>query len=206
MTNDGKKIKNYFSNNKFKKKITDVEYDNIIKRMMRPLFREALEKNLLDQADCISRTRTIYGLRADNYAGAEINYKVGKDGFIRYTPVVTTILNFTKHEIVIYQCVFDPITENALNQCTWTYFYNEIVSLETKEVSKTRELLTPTQKIFYDIPIIKLFIKGVPEQFNLSKKFLAPMLFFLCFPCIFFLNEFKKILPIGTMVLNSIML
>ncbi|MDC8003102.1 hypothetical protein POV27_03515 [Aureisphaera galaxeae] len=172
MTPNGKKIKNYFSKNALTKKITDQEFDTLIKKAMNPLHDRALEKTLLHEKDCVSKTRIIYGLKVYDYAGAEINYKVGKDGYIRYIPIVATILNFTQHEIIIYQCVFDPITENALNECTWTYFYKEVVSLETKEISKTKEWLSPTQKIFYKVPLIKLFIKGVPKQYNVSKKFI----------------------------------
>ena len=173
MTTNGKKIKNYFSKYTLSRRITDNEYDALIRKAIEPLFDRALEKTLLDSSDCVRKCRLISGIpKAFNSGGSEQNFKKGKDGYVRYIPIEITILNFTQHEIVIYQCVFDPITENALNESTLTYFYQDIVSIETQRESKTKRIFTIIERVLKKIPLIKLFIKGRQKRYNASEKFI----------------------------------
>ena len=172
MTTNGKKIKRYFSKNLAFNKISDREFDHLVLKAMEPLYDRALEKTLLDREDCIRKPKRICGLQVSHNGGIEFKYKKGDDGYVRYIPIAVTILNFTPHEIVIYQCVLDPTTEKALNESTWTYFYEEVVSIETREVSTTKEKLSTVKKVINEIPIIKKLVKGTHEQYNLSKKFM----------------------------------
>ncbi|MEM8999744.1 MAG: hypothetical protein AAGB24_05725 [Bacteroidota bacterium] len=172
MTKRGKKIKKYFAKGLLQMKIKDEEFDRLIKEAIHPLFRRALEKTMVYSEDCISESRIIYGLNTSNSVGIEFQFKMGKDGYFRYIPIVVTILNFTSHEVVIYQSLFDPTVEKAFNECTRTYFYEDVVSIETREVAKTREKLTPVKKALNKLPVVKVFVKGNEEQYNASKKFI----------------------------------
>ncbi|MBC8755982.1 hypothetical protein H2O64_14990 [Kordia sp. YSTF-M3] len=172
MTTNGKKIENYFSKSIFSKSITDTEFDDLIWKSIQPLYRRALEKTSLDESDCIRESKLIIGIKgAGKYEDIEFNFKKGKDGFIRYIPKVITIINFTQHELVIYQCVFDPTTGQPLNESTKTYFYDDIVSIETETKSKSKQIFSPTEKVFKKIPIAKLFVEGEKKTYNVSETF-----------------------------------
>ncbi|WP_299677195.1 hypothetical protein [uncultured Dokdonia sp.] len=173
MTSNGEKILNYFKQGTFTfKKVTDEEFDELIQRAIAPLQKVALQKTLLHESECIRDSEMLFGPARAKNSLLEHHFKKGKDGLVRYTPIVVTIMNFTEHELVIYKCVFDPITETALNQSTWTYFYKEIVSIETKEPSRTGEFLTSTQKVLAKVPLIELLVKGKQKHFNVSKEFI----------------------------------
>lgn len=170
MTSNGKKIKNYFK--KFNlSRISDQEFDRLIDRSMEGLFDRALKKTLLDADECIRDPKMITGLKVKDYGGAEINYRKGKDGYIRYIPKVVSVLNFTQHEIVIYQCVFDPTKEIALNETTFAVFYDHVVSLETRSLAREITKYSNTEKIMNKIPGIKKLTSGTKNHYNVSKKF-----------------------------------
>ena len=179
MKSAGKKIKKYFSKSLIGK-ISDQEYDKLIDQLTKPLHNRALAKTLLDSRDRVrppvgfkGPILSLFGITASRVGGAEFNYKKGRDGYIRYTPIGITIINFTQHEIIAYQCVFDPITGNALNESTCSYFYQDVISLETRTESKAKEEISNGKKIFRKIPLIKKLIgKGNVKQYDVSEKFI----------------------------------
>ncbi|WP_075343822.1 hypothetical protein [Tenacibaculum agarivorans] len=173
MTQNGKKIFKYFSKGfSLTKKITSQEYDELIDQAVFPLYKKALKKTLLDSSECKRKPEMFFAPTSAKKSLGERHFKKGEDNVLRFIPIVVTIMNFTAHELVIYQCLFDPTTEVALNESTWTYFYKEIVSLETKQDSGEGEFLTPTKKMLYKIPVVNLFIKGKHKQFNVSQEFI----------------------------------
>ncbi len=172
MTKNGRKIKRYFNTHLLQKRTTDAEFDKLLQAAIQPLFGRALEKTMLSKEDCVRESKAIYGLDNYNSIGIEFQYKMGKDRYFRYLPILVTILNFTAHEVIIYQCLFDPTVEKAFNECTWTYFYEEVVSIETRETAKMREKLSPTAQVLQKIPVVKVFVKRGKEQYNASKKFI----------------------------------
>ncbi|WP_024770000.1 hypothetical protein [Aquimarina macrocephali] len=173
MTSNGKKIKQYFSKSILTSKISDNEFDTLLNESISKLFDRALTKTLLDKNDCLRTPRRITGPKMYDIGGAEFKLKKGKDNFIRYIPIGITIINFTQHEIVFYQCVFDPITENPLNESTSSYFYTDVVSIETKSESVTHEEFTFGEKVVNEIPLIgKLINNGTIHQYNVSEKFI----------------------------------
>ncbi|WP_298511187.1 hypothetical protein [uncultured Kordia sp.] len=170
MTLNGRKIKNYFKKYSFSR-ISDQEFDKLVRESMKGLNDRALAKTLIDPNDCIRQPKMITGLKAKDFGGAEANYRKGKDGYIRYIPKVVTILNFTLNEIVIYQCVFDPTKEIALNESTFAVFYEHVVSIETITDSRGDTTYSTVEKLMNKIPVIKNFIEGELNHVNVSKKF-----------------------------------
>lgn len=173
MTPNGKKILSYFKKGiSFSKNVTDKEFDELINKVITPLQKRALEKTLLDESECKRDSEMLFGPSRSKNSLVERYFKKGEDDYVRYIPLVVTILNFTEHELVIYKCVFDPTTEIALNESTWTYFYKEIVSIETTEESRTGEFLSPVKYALSKVPFIELLIKGEQKHFNVSKEFI----------------------------------
>ena len=43
----------------------------------------------------------------------------------------------TQHQIISFQCSFDLLTGNCLNESTDEYFYKDVVSVATKTISLT---------------------------------------------------------------------
>lgn len=174
MTESGKRIKAYFSKGIIRRKRPDdKEFDSLVHLSTRDLFNQALRKTGLDSDDCIRGPVIIIGPRLQDRGGIEFAVKKGKDDLIRYIPLGVTIINFTVDELVVYQCVFDPTTENSLNESTFEYYYNDIVSLETRTESYTKREYNLVEKIINNISILKNIVStGKVEQHNLAEKFL----------------------------------
>lgn len=173
MTSNGKKIKQYFSSSFLNSKISDEEFDHLIDQSIIKLYDRAIHKTVLDKDECIRKPIRMIGPRIYNIGGAEFKMKNGKDNFIRYIPLGITIINFTQNEIVFYECVFDPINENPLNESTSSYFYSDVVSIETKSESVTTEEFSFGEKVINEIPLIgKLINNGTISQYNISEKFI----------------------------------
>ncbi|NMH87981.1 hypothetical protein [Flavivirga algicola] len=173
LTPNGKKILNYYSKSVLKSKIKDEEYDNLIKESLQGLYDISLKMVDLDPGDCISRSVMIQG--PPNFKrlnGLEFKIKKGKDNLLRFLPLGITIYNFTDHSLTAYQCMFDPTTSNALNEATYEYFYNDIVSFET--VTESGSLIDNDwkDKIIKKIPVLKSVIDtGKIIQYDDTQKF-----------------------------------
>ena len=50
----------------------------------------------------------------------------------RFTPVDVSVLNFTEHQLISYQCGLDSMTGDPRSESTGEYFYNDIVSVSTE--------------------------------------------------------------------------
>ncbi|MCI4670927.1 MAG: hypothetical protein MRZ79_22515 [Bacteroidia bacterium] len=172
VTKNGKIIKNYFSDSIFTSGPKDKEVDKLIEKSYEGLYDKALAKASINASDCIRPSVIITGPKLNNLGGAEFSIKKGKDNYIRYIPLGITIINFLPHQLVAYQCVFDPTTENALNESTLEYFYKDVVALETKTISRTEKTYTFSEKVINKIPVIKkLFDTGKVEQYNDAEIF-----------------------------------
>ncbi len=173
LTPNGKKILNYYSKSVLKSRIKEEEYDAIIRESLQGLFDISLKMVDLHQDDCISRSVMIMG--PPNFKrlnGLEFNIKKGKDNLLRFFPLGVTIYNFTDHSLVAYQCMFDPTTNNALNEGTFEYFYNDIVSFETITESGSLVDNDWKDKIIKKIPILKSVVNtGKIIQYDNTQKF-----------------------------------
>jgi len=174
LTDRGKKILNYFSTSLLKSRISDQEYDALVRESIQILFPRALHLVGLDPEDCIHREQMIISPPNIRRIGdLEFQMKKGKDNYLRYIPVCVTIYNFTNHSLVAYQCIFDPTTDNSLNESTFEYFYNDIVSFETITESGSFIDYTWKEKIIKSLPILRsLMNTGNVYQYDFSREFI----------------------------------
>jgi len=119
------------------KKPSDSEMDKYIAEDLSVAKSKSLQKTSMDESELVGESVVVTGPRFWNTAGADILYKKGKDGRLRFTPINITVLNMTQHQIVTYQCCLDMTTGNYLNESTDEYFYKDIVSVATKTESKS---------------------------------------------------------------------
>ncbi|MEZ4773717.1 MAG: hypothetical protein R3D00_11090 [Bacteroidia bacterium] len=172
ITEKGKKIKNYFSKSFMASRPSDEQYDSWVNEDLNQLWDRAMIKTNLDRSDCIRQPVMITGPRLFNIGGAHVGVRKGKDDFIRFIPIGVTIINFTAHQLVIYQCAFDPTTSNSLAESTHEYFYQDIVSLETITESRTEKSYTFSEQVLLEIPLLKGLAQGKVEQYNDAETFI----------------------------------
>ncbi|WP_394747115.1 hypothetical protein [Spongiimicrobium salis] len=173
LTPKGKKIANYYSKNILKSRPSDTDYDRLIRESVQFLFDRSLDLTDLDSEDSIHDPVMIIGLpHLENLNGLTFEIQKGKDNFFRFIPLGITIYNFTDHSLIAYQCTFDPRTNNALNEGTFEYFYNEIVSFETFSESGTVTDYNWRDKIVNSIPLLDSLIRtGKIHQYDYTQKF-----------------------------------
>lgn len=171
---NGKKILNYYSKSVFKNKPSDDEYDTLIKESVKGLYSTSLKMVSIHPDDCISRSVIIYGPpNFEKLNGLEFMIKKRKDNYIRFIPLGITVYNFTEHSLVAYQCTYDPTTNNSLNESTFEYFYNDIVSFHTITESGSSIDYDWKDKIFKGIPILKSILDtGKIIQYDYNQKFI----------------------------------
>ncbi len=118
-------------------KASDAQMDACIREDMKNLQTRALAKTGIDASEIVAECVTVYGPRFWKIGGAEIGIKKGNDGVVRFMPIGVTVINFTAHQLVAYQCALDLTTGNVLSESTDEYFYRDIVSVSTKSESRT---------------------------------------------------------------------
>lgn len=96
------------------------------------LLGRSLSKTGTDPSELIAEPVIVTEPRPEDIAHAQRASRRGKDNVLRFTPINVTVLNFTAHQLVIYSCVLDVLTGNALNEGTDEYFYGDVVSVSTK--------------------------------------------------------------------------
>ncbi len=149
------------------KKPSDAEMDAWIKEDMENLPGRALAKAGLDPAELIAKSVTVYGPRFWNVGGAEVGIKKGDDGIVRFMPIEVTVIHFTVHQLVSYQCVLDLTTGNPLSESTDEYFYRDVVSVSTQSESLTLEGIDPKLS---SGPLAALMVGG-KLQLNAAETF-----------------------------------
>ncbi|MDN5214717.1 hypothetical protein QQ020_21745 [Fulvivirgaceae bacterium BMA12] len=174
MTSNGKKIQDYFAKGVRFKRITDDEFDQLIHEALQKVYPTALERLSLDEKDTIKKSVWISGPPdLDKLDGTELKIKKGKDKIIRFIPIGVTIYNFSPHAILAYQCSLDPVYENAMNECTHEFFYNDIVSFQTLTESGSATKLNWGEKVVNKIPLIGSFFSlGKKIQFDKKLQFI----------------------------------
>jgi len=140
----------------------DIDLENISTR--------ALNKTSLHEDDLTSDSVYVIGPRFWDIAGAKINIRKGKDNVIRYTPVGVTIIFFTQHQLVGYQCALDLYTGHPLSESSDEYFYRDIVAVTTKTESETFNLTKKEIKAFKKTFLEKL-VKNDTLHFKMAEKF-----------------------------------
>ena len=126
------------------KKPTDAQMDQYIAEDLEIVKNKSLAKSDIDASQLVSDVLILTGFRLDNAAGAVYQWKKGKDGVTRFTPINFTSIIMTEHQLVTYNAVLDLFTGNALNETTDEYFYKDVVSVSTETSSGTFK--DPTSK------------------------------------------------------------
>ena len=99
---------------------------------LRSIEAQALAKSGLDRESLVRDSVVVYGPRFRNTGGAKFGFRKGQDMKARFTPIDVSVLNFTEHQLVAYQCSLDFITGDPRSECVDEYFYNDIVSVSTQ--------------------------------------------------------------------------
>ncbi|MDX1905492.1 MAG: hypothetical protein SF053_00550 [Bacteroidia bacterium] len=172
ITEKGKRIKSYFSTSMLASRPGDEQVDNWIQEDLNQLWVRALIKTHLDESATVRNPVMIIGPRLINTGGAPFGVRKGKDNYIRYMPIGATIINFTQHQLVIYQCALDLTTSNPLAESTHEFFYRDIVSLETITESRTETSYSFTEQLLAEIPLLKNLAQGKVEQYNSAETFI----------------------------------
>lgn len=105
------------------------QMDTWLREDLASLHPKALRACSIDATEQVRDPVIIVGPRYRNLGGAEFAIRRSADKKIRYTPVNVTIINFTQHQLVLYQCCYDRTTGKALNEGVHEYFYDDVVSV-----------------------------------------------------------------------------
>lgn len=119
------------------KQPTDQQMDEYIAEDLLTVTNKSLSKSDVDRSQLVSELLTLTGFRIENAAGAEYNWKKGKDGIARFTPINFTAIIMTENQLVTYNSALDLMTGNSLNETTDEYFYKDVVSVSTETSSAT---------------------------------------------------------------------
>jgi hypothetical protein len=154
----------------WKKKPADRQMDAWLDEELQHMHTRALEKTGLDTSELVAEAVLLTGLRFWNIGGAEIGIRKGKDEIVRFTPIGITVINFTEHQIVAYQCALDMMTGNPLNESTDEYFYRDVVAVSTQTESMTWDKAMLSSAGLAKTPLASL-VKHGRLQFNAAKMF-----------------------------------
>jgi len=153
------------------KKPTDAEFDAMRNKDISEVEKLALKKLNLTEYDMVREPVVIYSPRFWNIAGAEIGFKKGKDNIVRYMPIDITIIAFTEHKLIIYQCVLDLTTGRPLNVCVKKFFYEDIVAIETMSEAQTIHSSDLSKRYKEQFPEHKKYLEDGKLQLNSVEQF-----------------------------------
>jgi hypothetical protein len=122
------------------KKPTDKQIDQFIAEDILSLKYSSLKKMGVDGSQLARESMDLKSWRLWETGGAQVKFKKGKDGVIRYTPIDVIWLHFGKDQLMVYRCALDILKGTPLSVSTDEYFYKDIVSLSTKTESQTRSV------------------------------------------------------------------
>ena len=151
-------------------KPSDEEMDAWIQEDLKEVRTRALGKTGLDPSELIAEPVIVYGPRFWNIGGAEVGIKKGKDDIVRFMPLGVTVINFTPHQLLAYQCALDLTTGNSLSERTDEYFYRDVVSVSTQSKTFTWDRAALSANARSVRQLAPLLIGG-KLQFNAAEVF-----------------------------------
>lgn len=110
---------------------SDAEIEQWTQEDLKKLNQRSLEKMGIDASEMVAEGVIITGPRLSNLGPAKFGYRKGKDNILRFTPINSTIINFTQNQLLVYRCALDLISGNPVNEATDEYFYRDVVSVQT---------------------------------------------------------------------------
>jgi hypothetical protein len=153
------------------KKPTDAEMDTWTDEDLALLKGRALEKSGLHESELIRDSVMVVSPRFWLIGGAAVGIKKGRDNIVRYIPVGATVIQFTEHQLVTYQCALDLTTGNFLSESVDEYFYVDIVNVSTRSRSMTIDESTISNKFMNANPLIKKHVVNGKLQLNAAEVF-----------------------------------
>jgi hypothetical protein len=150
---------------------TDAEMDAWVREDLDNLTTRVLEKSSLDASQQIRKPVTITSPRLRDLGGARFGICRGRDRKLRFTPMHTTVINFTEHQLVLYQCALDLMTGKPLNECVDEYFYQDVVSVSTESQSLTLAAAELDQTVMARWPGIRGAMVDGRLQLNRAETF-----------------------------------
>jgi len=150
---------------------SDEEFDAMRANDISEVEKLALQKLNLTEYDMVREPVIIYSPRWWNIAGAEVGVKKGKDNIFRYMPIEVTIIGFTEHKLVIYQCVLDLTTGKPLNVNIKKFFYKDIVATETRSETQTIRVSDISTRFKEQFPDYKKHLENDKLQLNAVEQF-----------------------------------
>src|SRR6266566_3885044 len=81
-----------------------------------------------------------------------------------------SVINFTAHQLMAYQCALDLTTGNCLSEGTDEYFYRDVVSASTQSKSKTYEEAEIGKELSHGL--LKDLMTAGKLQFNAAQMFI----------------------------------
>jgi len=132
-------------------RLSDSDIDNQFQADLRQIEQHALDKLGLDKGE-LSEARkeplTLSGPIVWSTTGVntkDILWKKGKDDIVRFAINRITVIYFTENLLGAYGCDFNFIKNVMLNEATDQYYYQDIVSVSTKETSTSYTLPNGTK-------------------------------------------------------------
>jgi hypothetical protein len=115
---------------------SDAEIDAMVSTDITALKRRALERCHLEAETDEKRNETIrdpeiiFGIpfRLRPARRVRFGFRRGSDGIVRFTPLHVSIVNFTAHQLLVYQCALDLMTGERLNESCDEFFYTHVAS------------------------------------------------------------------------------
>jgi hypothetical protein len=131
---------------------SDADFDALTGEDIAKVKDWALERTDLAPGETIRDPVVIVGPRFRHLGGAQFGFRRGTDGQARFTPLNVTIINFTEHQLVTYQCALDLITGKPLNERSEEFFYTDVVSVALRSDAFTYEVADLDPKILARVP------------------------------------------------------
>jgi hypothetical protein len=122
---------------------TDDQVDTWLREDIANIVPNALTKCGLESADLVGEPLVITGPVYWSVTGIDkidLLYKKGKDGYARFSVYDVTIIFLTDQRLTSYRCDFNLLKNVWLNEATTEYFYQDVVSVSTREVSTSYTL------------------------------------------------------------------
>lgn len=132
----------------------------------------ALERCQLDPGDTIKDPDIITSIRLRSFGKAFFGVRRGRDHLLRFTPIHVVVINYTKHQLVMYQCALDLTTGVPLNERVDEYFYKDIVSVTTASQVLTLPRGEVDDKIFARFPGLEKTMIGDNLQLKCAESFI----------------------------------
>lgn len=156
----------------FQAQPSDAQMDSWLEEDLENLEPRALAKGGLDPSDRVRDSVLVIGPRFSGLGGADFGFRRGADGRARFTPVDVTLINFTEHQLVVYQCALDRTTGKPLNECVEEYFYNDVVAVATRAEAFTYDVAALDPKLLARVPNIKESAVNGKIQVNGAETFI----------------------------------